>query len=102
LIGFLDGSGGGSGGSIWISAQTLAGNGSLNRHAAWANPLGGGGVGWTISIYAGTISLRETSLATVALRVSGTNERFYSFLLPYFRQRDESKWPRDSERIGWL
>jgi len=34
-------------------------------------------------------------------RVSGTKRNdFYSCLLPYFRQRDESKWPRDSERIA--
>lgn len=51
-------SAGGSGGSIWITADTLNGNGliSANGGAASYNYNGGGGGGGRIALYAGTLS----------------------------------------------
>ena len=53
--GYLDGSGGGSGGSIWISAQTLSGSGSVAANGGMGESgEGGGGGGGRIAIYLGT------------------------------------------------
>jgi hypothetical protein len=53
--GYLDGSGGGSGGSIWITANTLSGNGSLSANGGMGESYeGGGGGGGRIAIYTGT------------------------------------------------
>jgi hypothetical protein len=58
-------SGGGSGGSIWLSAQSYAGNGSLSANGGAGEPaLGGGGGGGRIalwhatSLFVGNISAR--------------------------------------------
>jgi hypothetical protein len=51
--GVIDGSGGGSGGSIWITAQTFSGNGSLNADGGRGESSeGGGGGGGRIAVYA--------------------------------------------------
>jgi hypothetical protein len=53
--GFIDGSGGGSGGSIWVIAQTLSGNGSFTANGGQGESFeGGGGGGGRIAIYAPT------------------------------------------------
>jgi hypothetical protein len=53
--GIIDGSGGGSGGSIWITAKSLAGNGSVTANGGMGESSeGGGGGGGRIAIYAGT------------------------------------------------
>lgn len=44
-------SGGGSGGSIWISADDILGNGLLSSRGGGGNGLGGGGSGGRIGIY---------------------------------------------------
>src|SRR5262249_34114222 len=38
-------SGGGSGGSVWVTAQTLVGTGSISANGGAADPLHGGGAG---------------------------------------------------------
>jgi hypothetical protein len=53
--GIIDGSGGGSGGSIWITAKSLAGTGSVTANGGMGESSeGGGGGGGRIAIYAGT------------------------------------------------
>jgi hypothetical protein len=53
--GIIDGSGGGSGGSIWINAQSFSGNGTVTANGgAGESTEGGGGGGGRIAIYAGT------------------------------------------------
>lgn len=48
-------SGGGSGGSIWITAQTLGGAGAITAHGGNGEPIhGGGGGGGRIAIYSDT------------------------------------------------
>jgi hypothetical protein len=59
--GFVDGSGGGSGGSIWITAQKLSGNGSFSANGGWGEAFeGGGGGGGRIAIYANSNSFTGT------------------------------------------
>jgi hypothetical protein len=61
---FIDGSGGGSGGSIWITAQSLSGNGSLTANGgAGQDTEGGGGGGGRIAIYASSNSFAGNVLA---------------------------------------
>ncbi len=48
-------SGGGSGGSIWISAGTVAGTGSISANGGMGEPIhGGGGGGGRAAVYFGT------------------------------------------------
>jgi len=48
-------SGGGSGGSIWLTTQTLAGTGTITAHGGNGEPIhGGGGGGGRIAIYSDT------------------------------------------------
>jgi hypothetical protein len=53
--GIIDGSGGGSGGSIWINAQSFSGSGAVTVNGGMGESSeGGGGGGGRIAIYAGT------------------------------------------------
>jgi hypothetical protein len=53
--GIIDGSGGGSGGSIWITANSLSGNGAVTANGGMGESSeGGGGGGGRIALYAGT------------------------------------------------
>src|SRR5262249_51667720 len=45
-------SGGGAGGSVWISAKTLSGSGTIAADGAAANGTGGGGGGGRVAIWA--------------------------------------------------
>ncbi len=48
-------SGGGSGGSIWLTAQTVSGTGAITAHGGNGEPIhGGGGGGGRIAIFSGT------------------------------------------------
>ena len=47
------GSGGGSGGSVWLTAGTLAGGGVISANGGAGNELGGGGGGGCISLQYG-------------------------------------------------
>lgn len=61
---FIDGSGGGSGGSIWITTGNLLGNGWLTANGgAGQDAEGGGGGGGRIAIYANTNSFSGNVLA---------------------------------------
>jgi len=62
---FIDGSGGGSGGSIWITTLNLSGNGSLTANGGAGESMeGGGGGGGRIAIYASNNSFSGSVLAT--------------------------------------
>lgn len=63
--GILDGSGGGSGGSIWINAQSFTGNGGITANGGMGESgEGGGGGGGRIAIYAGTTQFSGNILAS--------------------------------------
>src|SRR5208282_4473833 len=49
--GLQDNSGGGSGGSIWVTAGTLAGNGQITADGGEGELYGGGGAGGRIALY---------------------------------------------------
>ena len=57
-------SGGGSGGSLWITAGTLAGSGTISANGGSGNGLGGGGgggrisLGYTTSVFTGPVTAR--------------------------------------------
>ena len=51
--GYLQGSGGGSGGSVWLTVGTLAGAGTISANGGAGNELGGGGGGGCIAIQYG-------------------------------------------------
>ncbi len=56
--------GGGSGGSVWLSAQTISGKGSISAIGGSGEPLhGGGGGGGRIAIYFTTNSFSGTTTA---------------------------------------
>jgi hypothetical protein len=60
----LSRSGGGSGGSIWITAQTISGTGTITAHGGNGEPIhGGGGGGGRIAIYSDTNSFSGTLAA---------------------------------------
>src|SRR6185312_3658193 len=62
--GTFDGAGGGSGGSIWITASKFAGNGWLNVNGGMGEDLeGGGGGGGRMAIFAPTNSFTGNLLA---------------------------------------
>ena len=62
--GYIAGSGGGSGGSVWITAQKLMGNGAITANGgAGESGEGGGGGGGRIALYAGSNSFAGTILA---------------------------------------
>lgn len=77
--------GGGSGGSIWISAATISGNGSLNVRGGAGEPIHGGGGGggritldFQTNLFAGTISAtggagwQRGGAGTILVRSNGT------------------------------
>jgi hypothetical protein len=62
--GIIDGSGGGAGGSIWISAPTFAGNGWVTANGGTGEDFeGGGGGGGRIAIYSPSNSFAGNQLA---------------------------------------
>ncbi len=63
--GVIDGSGGGSGGSIWINAKSFFGTGLVTANGGMGESLeGGGGGGGRIAIYITTNLFAGTALAT--------------------------------------
>lgn len=63
--GLIDGAGGGSGGSIWITTRALSGNGSLNANGGVGESIeGGGGGGGRIAINGTTNGFTGTVSAT--------------------------------------
>jgi len=63
--GWQDDSGGGAGGSVWISAGTLSGAGNISAMGGYGAPLGGGGGGGgRIAIYAPTNNFIGTTNAS--------------------------------------
>ncbi|HVM50114.1 MAG TPA: carboxypeptidase-like regulatory domain-containing protein [Candidatus Acidoferrum sp.] len=48
--GIAQGSGGGSGGSVWLNVGTLAGGGTISANGGAGNELGGGGGGGCVSV----------------------------------------------------
>ena len=63
--GIIDGSGGGSGGSIWINAQSFSGSGNVTANGGRGeSDEGGGGGGGRIAIYAGTNSFAGNIVAS--------------------------------------
>ena len=51
IDGATDGSGGGSGGSVWVSARELSGAGTLSANGGMGKGTGGGGGGGRIAVY---------------------------------------------------
>jgi hypothetical protein len=63
--GIGEGSGGGSGGAVWISASTISGGGTVSaRGGAGQAPYGGGGGGGCIAIYSSSNSFPGSLLAS--------------------------------------
>ena len=62
--GIIDGSGGGSGGSIWINAKSIFGSGAVTANGGMGESMeGGGGGGGRIAIYIFTNSFAGTVIA---------------------------------------
>lgn len=78
--GVIDGAGGGSGGSIWVTAQAFTGNGSLTANGgAGESDEGGGGGGGRIAVYGGTNNsfLGNISVAGGSGAATGQNGTIY-------------------------
>ena len=65
-------SGGGAGGSIWVTVNALTGNGSMSANGGYGNGYGGGGGGGRIAIY----SVDATAFTgTVAVNGGGSSSQ---------------------------
>ena len=55
--------GGGSGGSVWITAQSIAGAGTITAHGGAGEPIHGGGGGGRIALYSETNNFGGATIA---------------------------------------
>jgi hypothetical protein len=84
--GLQDSSGGGSGGSIWVSAGLLAGNGQLTADGGWGELFsGGGGAGGRIATYSlgNTFSGSISVAGGLGAQSGGTGTVYQSTLVPF-------------------